>query len=172
MAVINEVIRLYPPIPFNVRLSTEGSVLPAVNGGKPLYVPPNTTIVWCNFLIQRREDLWGPDAHIFDPDRFLDERLDKYLNANPTIYMPFSAGPRSCLGQQFAISRASYITIRLLQAFDGVTLDTKTQKMPPADWAQAKGRKSFEKVFPRSHISLYIEDGLWIRMNAVDSESA
>ena len=36
----------------------------------------------------------------FDPDRFLDERLHKYLTPNPFIFVPFNAGPRICLGQQ------------------------------------------------------------------------
>lgn len=39
-------------------------------------------------------------AEVFDPDRFLDERLQKYLIPNPFIFVPFHAGPRICLGQQ------------------------------------------------------------------------
>lgn len=41
----------------------------------------------------------------FDPDRFLDERLQKYLTPNPFIFLPFNAGPRICLGQQVTILR-------------------------------------------------------------------
>ena len=50
--------------------------------------------------MHRRKDLWGPDAEEFDPDRFLDERLHKYLTPNPFIFLPFNGGPRICLGQQ------------------------------------------------------------------------
>ena len=39
----------------------------------------------------------------FDPDRFLDERVQKYLTPNPFIFLPFNAGPRICLGQQVRI---------------------------------------------------------------------
>ena len=39
-------------------------------------------------------------AEEFDPDRFQDERLHKYLTPNPFIFLPFNAGPRICLGQQ------------------------------------------------------------------------
>ena len=39
-------------------------------------------------------------ALVFDPDRFLDERVHKYLTPNPFIFCPFNAGPRICLGQQ------------------------------------------------------------------------
>ena len=47
------------------------------------------------------------DLHLameFDPDRFLDERLQKYLTPNPFIFLPFNAGPRICLGQQVQYS--------------------------------------------------------------------
>ena len=54
-------------------------------------------------LMHRRTDLWGPDALEFDPDRFLDDRLHKYLIPNPFIFLPFNAGPRICLGQQVCI---------------------------------------------------------------------
>lgn len=47
------------------------------------------------FLMNNRET-----ALEFDPDRFLDERLHKYLIPNPFIFLPFNAGPRICLGQQ------------------------------------------------------------------------
>ena len=36
----------------------------------------------------------------FDPERFIDERVQKYLVPNPFIFLPFNAGPRICLGQQ------------------------------------------------------------------------
>ncbi|KAH7888186.1 cytochrome P450 [Phlebopus sp. FC_14] len=172
-AVINETLRLYPPVPLNVRTSTEGTVWPPVNDGSSFYIPPGTSTAYSVFLMQRRKDLWGPDADIFDPDRFIDERLHKYLTPNPFIFLPFNAGPRICLGQQFAYNEVSYFLIRLLQSFSSVSLDMETQHMPPADWAQAKGRKAVEKVVMRSHLTMYVENGLWVKMTeACDAESA
>jgi len=93
--------------------------------------------------MQRRTDLWGPDgmlsrvcnkhfthtsaAHTFDPDRFLDYRLKKYLAPNPYIFVPFNAGPRICLGQQFAYNEMEFFLVRLLQNFSEVSVDWKTQ---------------------------------------------
>jgi len=56
-------------------------------------------------MIHTSEDLWGPDAAQFDPDRFLDDRKQRIIE-NPFIFIPFNAGPRICLGQQ--VSSVSY----------------------------------------------------------------
>ena len=48
----------------------------------------------------------------FDPDRFLDERLQKYLTPNPFIFLPFNAGPRICLGQQVRSPAARLLQYR------------------------------------------------------------
>lgn len=40
------------------------------------------------------ESYWGADSHLFDPDRWLDERVNKYVTPNPFIFLPFNAGPR------------------------------------------------------------------------------
>ncbi|KAG8218206.1 cytochrome P450 [Butyriboletus roseoflavus] len=143
-------------------------VWPALNGGKPIFIPPNTITMYSVFLMHRRKDLWGPDADLFDPDRFLDARLNKYLTPNPFIFLPFNAGPRICLGQQFAYHEVSYFLIRLLQSIDTVSLDMDVQHLSPADWAQAKGRKALEKVLLRSHLTMYVQDGLWVRMKEAD----
>ena len=43
--------------------------------------------------LQRHEEYWGPDAHIFDPDRWLDFRVKRYTS-NPSIFLAFNGGPR------------------------------------------------------------------------------
>ncbi|KAJ3499527.1 hypothetical protein NLJ89_g10090 [Agrocybe chaxingu] len=109
----------------------------------------------------------GPDAMVFDPDRFLDERLHKYLTPNPFIFSPFNAGPRICLGQQFAYHEATFYLIRLLQHFTEFKLDTETNKPPPASWAHAKDRKKVEKIHLMSHLNMFVPGGLWLRMKEI-----
>ncbi|KAH7885026.1 cytochrome P450 [Phlebopus sp. FC_14] len=170
-AVINETLRLYPAVPFNIRESIKATTLPSLDPSqKPYYVPPNTSVTYSVFLMHRRKDLWGPDAEEFDPDRFLDERLHKYLIPQPFIFLPFNAGPRICLGQQFAYNEMSYMLIRLLQSFTSMTLATDAQPpetLPPADWAEAaggSGRRVVEKIFPKMNLTMYVHGGLWVRM--------
>ena len=61
--------------------------------------------------MHRRKDLWGEDAAEFKPERW-EQRIPSWQ------YIPFLGGPRICLGQQFALTEASYLLVRLLQEFD------------------------------------------------------
>jgi hypothetical protein len=74
--------------------------------GKPLYIPARTSIAYGLQLMQKRKDLWGEDADVFDPERWLDHRV-QIMTASPFIFQPFSAGPRICLGQNFAYNEVS-----------------------------------------------------------------
>ncbi|KAG2143714.1 cytochrome P450 [Suillus clintonianus] len=124
-------------------------------GKKPLFIPQGTMLSYSVFLMHRRTDLWGPDALEFDPDRWLDERVKKYLIPNPYIFLPFNAGPRICLGQQFAYNEMSFMLIRLLQNFSAITLAPEPAMRPPAWWAERDGRQAIERFRPRNHLTLF-----------------
>ena len=100
-AVINETLRLFPPVPVNARETrSAGVTLPLSDptfldlDPRPLYIPADTIIMYFPVLTQRNKALWGEDADEFDPDRWIDpDRLKKQVS-NPTMFTPFSAGPR------------------------------------------------------------------------------
>ncbi|KAF8843740.1 cytochrome P450 [Paxillus ammoniavirescens] len=173
-AVINETLRLFPPVPLNIRQSIKATTLPSSDPlEKPRYVSANTPVSYSAFIMHRRKDLWGPDAEEFDPDRFLDDRLHKYLTPQPFIFLPFNAGPRICLGQQFAYNEISFMLIRLLQHFTSMSLAQEAQApgtLPPAAWAEADGRKAREKCFPKMHLTMYAHGGLWVGMTEADDQ--
>ncbi|KAJ5652728.1 Cytochrome P450 E-class group I [Penicillium longicatenatum] len=64
------------------------------------------------FAMHRRIDLWGKDARSFRPERWEENAKHGWE------YLPFNGGPRICLGQQYALTEASYTVVRLLQYFD------------------------------------------------------
>jgi hypothetical protein len=119
--------------------------------GSRRYVPltiPNTNPKFPYFSL----------AEEFDPDRFIDERVHKYLTPNPFIFLPFNAGPRICLGQQFAYNEMSFFLIKLVQNFASIDFDAESfepSARPRAEWKSAEGRKGYEKFWPRSHLTLY-----------------
>ncbi|KAG8960485.1 hypothetical protein FRC03_006492 [Tulasnella sp. 419] len=93
-AVINEVLRLFPPIPINTRTSLSPCVVPTNDPKGPFFVPSSgTQIIFSIISYQRRKDLWGDDADEFDPERWLDKRV-KLMATDPSKFMPFGAGPR------------------------------------------------------------------------------
>ncbi|KAG8987804.1 hypothetical protein FRB90_003136 [Tulasnella sp. 427] len=149
-AVINETLRLMPSIPSNIRQANKSSVWTTGDGTR-YYIPKGVTATWSTIGLHRRTDLWGPDALIFDPDRWLDERNKKYYLANPFIYLPFHGGPRICLGQQFALNEASFFVIRLLQAFDNIHFSPESYPagmLPPEEWKGGRGTKADGEGLP------------------------
>ncbi|PIS55854.1 hypothetical protein CJI97_001089 [Candidozyma auris] len=114
--VINEVLRLYPAVPINYRFANKHTTLPrggGPNGDKPVFIEKGTCIGYLVSCTHRNEKYYGKDAHEFRPDRWADRSLKPGW-----AYLPFNGGPRICLGQQFAITEASYVIARFMMEFD------------------------------------------------------
>lgn len=114
--VMNEVLRLYPVVPFNRRNATRNTTLPrggGPDGQDPIYVRKGQAVMYSTYVMHRRKDLWGPDADQFKPDRWASRKAG-------WEYIPFNGGPRICIGQQFALTEAGYVIVRLLQRFDRI----------------------------------------------------
>ncbi|KAI6015338.1 cytochrome P450 monooxygenase CYP63 [Pisolithus orientalis] len=178
-AVIDETLRLFPPVPLNQRQSRPvPCTLPApdptfpVGSQRPLYMPKSTTFFYSTLLVQRNKALWGPDADEFDPERWIDpKRLSRYTS-NPTMFTPFSAGPRICIGQNYAYNEASYFLVRLMQHFSSFTLAPDAQppsSLPPAEWKAGRGRMAIERIRPEAAMTLFVKGGLWVRLGRVAS---
>ncbi|KAM0322155.1 hypothetical protein ACHAQA_009644 [Verticillium albo-atrum] len=114
--VMNETLRLWPIVPFNARRALRDTTLPSGGGpdGKSkVFVHKGATVTYAPFILHRRPDLWGDDAEEFIPERWEGRK-------SGWEYLPFNGGPRICLGQQFALTKAGYTTIKLLQRFDAI----------------------------------------------------
>ncbi|MBQ5154037.1 cytochrome P450, partial [Macrococcus caseolyticus] len=86
---------MFPPVPLIIRKVLQEITLPS---GRRL--PAGSGVVCSIWGVHRDPQHWGPDAEEFDPDRFLPERFNL---KHPCSYMPFSNGPRNCLGYQYAL---------------------------------------------------------------------
>ncbi|OJJ52977.1 hypothetical protein ASPSYDRAFT_62601 [Aspergillus sydowii CBS 593.65] len=110
---LNETLRLFPVVPLNSRTAIRDTILP-VGGGKdgqsPVFVPKGTAVSYSVYAMHRRKDFYGADAEEFRPER--------WANLRPGWeYLPFNGGPRICVGQQYALTEAAYITTRLAQRY-------------------------------------------------------
>ncbi|XP_018355885.1 PREDICTED: cytochrome P450 4C1-like isoform X1 [Trachymyrmex septentrionalis] len=90
--VIKETLRIFPSVPIISRELTEDVKIDN-------YILPKGVMVSLSILLTHRNPAVWLDPLKFDPDRFLPENSK---NRNPYAYVPFSAGPRNCIGQKFA----------------------------------------------------------------------
>ncbi|KAI9871006.1 MAG: hypothetical protein M1830_003538 [Pleopsidium flavum] len=113
---LNETLRLYPVVPVNSRRATKDTTLPrggGPDGNSPIFVRKDQQIDYSVHAMHHRKDLWGQDAEEFKPERWVEKKVG-------WEYLPFNGGPRICIGQQFALTEASYVTVRLMQRFDKI----------------------------------------------------
>jgi cytochrome P450 len=115
-AIVNESQRLYPIVPLNGREAVVDTLLPRGGGedeADPVLIPKGTYVEWHTYSMQRRTDLFGSDADVFRPERWLEPGFRPRW-----AFIPFSGGPRACIGQNFALTQTTYVVVRLLQTFD------------------------------------------------------
>ncbi|CAF4178545.1 unnamed protein product [Rotaria magnacalcarata] len=105
--VVNEVLRLAPPVDGASRTLTADDCLP--DSGTQLYKGDEVFIPLHTLAHDTR--LWSIDPQLFCPERFLDE--DK--KRNPYAFIPFGSGHRQCVGQDLARFEMKVIAARLMQ---------------------------------------------------------
>ncbi|KAF2105026.1 cytochrome P450 71A23 [Rhizodiscina lignyota] len=111
--VLNETLRLHSIVAFNSRRALRDTTLPTgggPDGTQPVFVPAGTEVNFSSHVMHLRHDLWGKDADEFVPER--------WQTARPGwAFVPFNGGPRICIGQQFALTEAGYVIVRMLQRY-------------------------------------------------------
>ncbi|KAH7316614.1 cytochrome P450 [Stachybotrys elegans] len=114
--VLKEALRLWPPVASNFRCANKDVVLPkggGPDGQSPVFVPKGSGCRWVTWSMHRRKDLYEEDAEEFRPERWETLRTS-------WEYVPFSGGPRICIGQQFAWTMMSYLVARVFQTFRAI----------------------------------------------------
>ncbi|KAL1878555.1 hypothetical protein VTK73DRAFT_7820 [Phialemonium thermophilum] len=117
---LNETLRLYPAVPYNVRAALQTSTLPGLPGQPDITVFKDDVVVYSALAMQRRKDIYPPvsekfaDPAVFNPDRW------EHWTPKAWTYLPFNGGPRICVGQNFAMTEMAFILVRLLQKYERI----------------------------------------------------
>ncbi|KLO13578.1 cytochrome P450 [Schizopora paradoxa] len=116
-AVMNETLRLYPPIPTNgPRRVANGSKARTICGkfipeGTEVYVPP--------YVLHRDPRYFSPSPDDFIPERWMNPETESTESIlNTTAYIPFSYGPQNCVGKNLARNEVKMVTTMLLSRFN------------------------------------------------------
>ena len=120
------------------------------DGSEPLMVRKGEAVGFSIHAMHRLKRLYGEDADFFRPDRW-DPDVENAVDLSDIGwgYLPFGAGPRSCLGRKssldasyrshtsltrleenFALLEAGYVTVRVLQRFQRLELDPRDMGIP------------------------------------------
>ena len=118
---IKESLRLHPPVHFISRQTTKTTVIDGVE------IPPDTLVNLNIFNMHHNATVW-PDPMTYDPDRFLHENISKM---DSYAFVPFSAGPRNCIGQTFAMNEMKTVVAGVLRRFQFELDPTKEVRMLP-----------------------------------------
>jgi len=105
--VIKEGLRLHPPVTFYARDLQRDTMIE----GK--VIPKGTMIIIDTFSLHTNPQYWD-EPLVFKPERFL---TDGFSKRNPYCYVPFSAGPRNCVGQRFAMLESKITIYHILRDF-------------------------------------------------------
>jgi cytochrome P450 len=112
-AIINETLRLYPSAPIFVRHCIHEHT---IGTERQLNIPVGTSITVNSYILHRRSDLWSRPLE-FDYTRWMRDSKTglKPKLPHPFAYLPFAAGSRNCIGQNFALLEAKLMLAMFVQ---------------------------------------------------------
>ncbi|KAJ2949959.1 hypothetical protein O0L34_g11282 [Tuta absoluta] len=140
---IKESLRIYPSVFFMARLINEDVML----GG---YLVPGGVVIHVHVYDLHHDPAIYPDPEKFDPDRFLPEQVVK---RHPYAYLPFSAGPRNCIGQKFAMLEMKTVMSGLLRRFRLEPVTRADQVMLVSDLVLRSKNPLYVRFRPRKNLA-------------------
>lgn len=134
--VISETLRLYPPAYATARYCNEEDIV----DGYP--VKAKTPVTLSQYFLHRHPDFW-PNPETFDPGRFTPENSE---GRHKFAYLPFSAGPRVCIGNNFALTEITLALAMILREWKPMVSADYTPELDPLITLRPKNRMPIRLV--------------------------
>ena len=117
MAVFNETLRLYPPVPVELKECTADTTFP-----DGTWLPSGSVVMWVPWAMNRSKQIWGEDADEFRPERWLtldvQTKQPTLVNKSAFEFPVFNGGPRACLGKKMAELLAVFVLASLVWNYE------------------------------------------------------
>ncbi|XP_070264327.1 cytochrome P450 4V2-like isoform X1 [Myotis yumanensis] len=142
--VIKETLRIFPSVPIIARELNEDCDVggyKVVKGSQILIIP----------YALHRDQKYFPDPEEFKPERFFPENS---MGRHPYAYVPFSAGPRNCIGQRFAMMEEKVILSCILRHF----------------WVECNQKR--EELGLAGELILRPTNGIWIKLKRRNADAS
>lgn len=167
--IINETLRLYPPVPLNTRACLKDTSLPRGGGplgNDPIGVLKGTGIIYSNHLLHINPEAYSPVPEGFPPaDEWCPKRWNNWF-PKPWAFIPFHGGPRFCLGQQLVLVEMSYTLVRLFQRFSRLELrmdEVGTAEKQVNPWLRRTGEPELVERYMQNRPRMVTEITLFPR---------
>lgn len=146
-AVIREGLRIWPPVTglLPKKVPPKGDT---ING---VFVPGGTEIGYCAWGVHRNPAVFGADADLFRPERWLEADGAKLANMKKTIELIFGYGKYQCLGQNIAWMELNKIFFELMRNFEWNIVD------PTKPWESG-------------NVGLWLQHDLWVRISEREND--
>ncbi|CAL9157767.1 cytochrome P450 CYP94D108-like [Musa acuminata AAA Group] len=121
-AALSETLRLYPPVPLQVRECAADDEWP--DGTR---VAKGRTVMYSSYAMGRMEAIWGADWGEFRPERWLHKDVE-FRPMNPFRFPVFHAGPRMCLGKDMAYIQMKAVAASVMEKFEIEVVDKERER--------------------------------------------
>eukprot|EP01084_Bolivina_argentea_P254630 428114_1 len=111
-ACLLETLRLHAAVPILGRFAVRDVQLPGTEGH---IIKKGTNVNINTYVHGRNTNVWGADAAVFKPERFISKGLNTF---EPHVYPAFNLSPRLCLGRHVALMEAKLVAIRFLRKYE------------------------------------------------------
>ena len=135
-AALSEALRLYPPVPIDIKEVLDDDVFPDGTA-----VKRGSRVLYCMFSMARMESIWGRGCLEFRPERWLDSETGRFEAESQFKYAVFNGGPRLCLGKSFAYMQMKMVAASILLRYEVRVLEG-------------------QRIVPKLTTTLYMKNGL------------
>lgn len=142
--VFKETLRKYPVVDTQFRQCSKDFKIQ----NSHLTIPKDTLVILSSHALHHDERFYE-DPSKFDPERFTDENIKK---RHPFVYIPFSEGPRICIGSRFGIMQTKIAIVKILQSFK----------------ISASGKTNIPVTFAPSSVFQSPVGGMWLKLESIN----